>query len=188
MKPVYPLLLTALLFCAPATAFPLTAVPALDPAVQQGSLQLASSKTSKTTGRSSGTADSKASGDEKDGPTVIQSLRFSKGKKGSERVCVGLSRAEIPTFFALEGDKPRFVIDIARVTEWQGETIIPVEGILITQVRVYLHHKSKKLRIVLDLANGRDFMVVPGFSEEERVFCAEVREAQASQGTQDTPK
>ena len=86
-----------------------------------------------------------------------------------------MSRFGDPRIFSIPGNKPRIVIDVKQVQQWLGKTRIQVNGVQIKEIRIHLHKKEEKLRIVLDLNPVMDFMVEPRYYEVERLYCIHVR-------------
>ena len=82
--------------------------------------------------------------------TTVKRIHFEIGKE-SEKVMVHLGNYSPPEVFNLDGKNPRIVVDIGNVSSWGGKHRIPVDGRLIKRIRTYLHPKSEKLRIVIDL-------------------------------------
>ena len=61
--------------------------------------------------------------------------------------------------YDINGNNPRIVIDIMDVLPCKGRYRTPVNGKLIKQIRAYYHKDSDKLRVVLDLYPGRDYVL-----------------------------
>lgn len=112
--------------------------------------------------------------DQTDDVSVV-SIDFRREEDGTEKLFIGLNRNYVPQTFALEGDKPRVVIDIKNVSIWKGKPKIPVNGKLIKQIRTYLRRPTKTLRLVLDLNLSMDYTVSPAFYPAGNVYCIEVR-------------
>ncbi len=113
--------------------------------------------------------------DDQTGEVSVISIDFRAEADGTEKVFIGLNRHYIPQIFALQGDKPRIVIDIKNVSTWKGRHKIPVNGKLIRQIRTHLHRRTKTLRLVLDLNLLKDYTVSPAFYPTENVYCIGVR-------------
>ena len=109
--------------------------------------------------------------------TRVRSIQFQLGGE-RENVFIDLNNFSIPVFFTLEGDKPRIVLDIKRVSFWKGQSKIPVNGKYIQQIRTHLHKNSEKLRVVLDLKPKKDYMVQQIYDMNANVYTIEVRDAE----------
>ncbi len=105
---------------------------------------------------------------------IVKSIKFNI-EKDREKVFVALNNYSVPKVLALNGDRPRVVVDVKNVSSWNGLSIIPVNGKLIKQIRTHLHHDAKKLRIVLDLTHSEDNIINKSFNKAENIFCIEVR-------------
>jgi len=79
--------------------------------------------------------------------------------KETEKVIIELNRATTPIVFDINGNNPRIVIDIMDVLPCKGRYRTPIKGKLIKQIRAYYHKDSEKLRVVLDLYPGRDYVL-----------------------------
>ena len=77
----------------------------------------------------------------------------------TEKVIIELNRATTPIVFDINGNNPRIVIDIMDVLPCKGRYRTPVNGKLIKQIRAYYHKDSEKLRVVLDLYPGHDYVL-----------------------------
>lgn len=89
---------------------------------------------------------------------------------GSEGVSIEFSSCAIPNFFTLEGDRPRIVIDVREVSDWQGPAKIPINADHIRQIRTFLHHPEQRLRIVLDMYPNRDYMIDQIYDIDRNIY------------------
>jgi len=107
---------------------------------------------------------------------TVSRIDFEAGN-GSETVSVYMTGSSIPKAFDVNEGNPRIVIDIWNVAAWQGGSRIPVNGKLIRQIRTYLHRKSNKLRIVLDLAiePGRNYSVTEIYDVKKHIYRLEMK-------------
>ena len=105
---------------------------------------------------------------------VVGDIQFVKEKGGIERVCFLLNPFCSPKVFSLEGTHPRIVIDIMNVHSWKDKPKMPVEGVLIRQVRTHFHKDKNKLRIVLDLMPSMDYTAEPFYYKAEGIYCMAV--------------
>ncbi len=106
---------------------------------------------------------------------VVGDIQYEIEKNGTEKVCFGLNRFCSPKVFSIEGNNPKIVIDIKNVSSWKGKSRIPVNALLIRQVRSHLHRAHNKLRIVLDLSPSMDYVVEPLYYKAEGVYCIAVK-------------
>jgi hypothetical protein len=106
---------------------------------------------------------------------IVKSISFQVENE-VEKVFVQLNAQFIPTVAAIEGDNPRIYMDFQDIVEWSGPSTIPVNGQLVKQIRVHLHHDKKVLRIVLDLTPSLDCTVNPVYYNAENIYCLEISE------------
>ena len=109
------------------------------------------------------------------GKLIVKKIGFTI-EQPAEKVFIAFNQFAIPEFFTLEGDKPRIVIDVREIYSWNGQAKIPVNGALIKQIRTFLHKNENKLRIVLDLFAGRDYMVSQLYDMAGNLYSIEVKE------------
>jgi hypothetical protein len=107
-------------------------------------------------------------------PVVVGDIRFTGNESGTERVCFVLNRFCGPQVFSLEGSNPRIVIDVKDVQSWKGNSKIPVNGVLVRQVRTHFHRDTHTLRIVLDLTPAMDYTADPIYYQAEGIYCMAV--------------
>lgn len=93
---------------------------------------------------------------------------------GSEGVSIEFSSFAIPRFFTLEGDRPRIVIDVKDVSNWQGPPKTPINGRQIRQIRSFLHHRERRLRIVLDMYPNRNYMIDQIYDIDRHIYIISV--------------
>jgi len=105
---------------------------------------------------------------------VVQRIKF-ESEKNREKIFIVSNKFFVPEIMTLEGDKPRIVIDIQPVSSWSGANRMPVNGVLIRQVRTFLHGDEKKLRVVLDLNPSENYYINQLFYKKENIYCLEVR-------------
>ena len=104
---------------------------------------------------------------------AVESIKFEVQEQG-EKVFIDLNSFSIPVVFNLEGSKPRIVIDVMKVSSWNGKSRIPDNGKLIRQIRTYLHKDTGKLRIVLDLEASEDYFVTQTYYNKGNIYCIQV--------------
>jgi hypothetical protein len=108
------------------------------------------------------------------------SVKFESG--GHEKIFIDLNQETTPEISAIEGEKPRVVIDIKNVRSIRkGLTLIKVDGKLIRQIRTNLDPASRRLRIVADLAPAIHYNVEPAFYKAEKIFALDIQELPADQ-------
>lgn len=108
-------------------------------------------------------------------PLIIRDIQFRLEKGVKEKVLVLSNRFIDPSVMALEGEKPRFVIDIRNTNSVKkGLTTIPVNGRFIQQVRTRHDAKTGTFRIVLDLSPSENYKVNQTFFEAENMYVVEV--------------
>lgn len=115
-------------------------------------------------------------------PIKINNITFKGGKDGKETVFVHSSRFFRPIVFAIEGKRPRVVVDIKNTSHLRkGLSRISVNGGVIKRIRTHLHRDSDKLRIVLDLQPAYAYKVNQTFYEAQgsHVFVLEVEARKA---------
>jgi hypothetical protein len=111
-----------------------------------------------------------------DAQAVVESVHFSREANREEKVCLLFGRVQVPDLMALEGDRPRIVLDIEGVDSWNGQARMETGGETILRVRSHLHADVHRLRIVLDLAPGGDYLATPTFYQAEKIYCLTVRQ------------
>ena len=102
---------------------------------------------------------------------VVKKINFKGDKHGPEKVLIYLNRFYLPQIFAIQGEKPRIVIDIENVFSWKGKSVIDVDGIFVKKIRTHLHSVTRKLRIVLDLNPSRNYVADQSFFKKDNLFC-----------------
>ena len=105
------------------------------------------------------------------GEVVVEGVNFKADKFGPEKVLIYLNRFYLPKIFAIEGEKPRIVIDLDHVFSWKGKPVMDVDGIFVKKIRTYLHSAKRKLRIVLDLNPSRNYVADQSYFKKDNIFC-----------------
>lgn len=105
----------------------------------------------------------------------LRKIDFDRHPDGSERACFAFTADFSPDLFALEGDRPRVVVDVSAVSGWDGKAKFPVAGKLAQRIRCYYHRDTRKLRIVVDLDPAFDFVVDPVFDQKRHILCLKMR-------------
>jgi len=113
-----------------------------------------------------------------DTPLVITDIQFRLEKGTKERVLVFANRFIDPTVMALEGEKPRFVVDVRNThSVKKGLKTIPVNGQFIQQIRTHHDTNTRTLRIVLDLSPNENYTVNQLFFKKDNLYVVEVERA-----------
>lgn len=122
-----------------------------------------------------------------DTPLVIKDITFKLEKGGKETVFIQSSRYFSPTvFFALQGERPRLVIDVENTTSFEkGLSEIPVSGELIKQIQIQLHHDSKTLEVVVNLYASKNYEVTQIFYKAENIYAVELVAKQVNSDAQE---
>jgi len=120
---------------------------------QEGVLADYTIRTLKSTDQTRPSREHKESVPEKPQPSlVISEITFKLESPGRETVWIQGSGPFTPSAFAIEEDRPRFVIDIKDARPLKRElSRIATDGQLIERVRTFYHHENRTLRVVLDL-------------------------------------
>ena len=92
-------------------------------------------------------------------PNIIVKNITYKIDNETEKVIIELNRATTPIVFDINGNNPRIVIDIMDVFPCKGRYRTSFNWKLIKQIRAYYHKDSEKLRVVLDLYPGHDYVL-----------------------------
>ena len=112
-------------------------------------------------------------------PLIIKDITFKLEKGGEEIVLIYSNRYFEPTVFALDGERPRLVIDIKNLTTYKkGPSKIVVNGTLIKQIRTYFNPKSKTLRVVLDHYPSMSYIISQFFFKAENIYVVKVEKQQ----------
>jgi hypothetical protein len=106
---------------------------------------------------------------------VISEITFKLKSPGKEMVRIQGSRSFAPSAFAIEGDKPRFVIDIKDTGPVKRElSRIAADGQFIEGIRTFYHRQNRTLRIVLDLQPSKSYRISQFFYQGENIYAVEV--------------
>jgi len=80
-----------------------------------------------------------------------------------------------PSGFAIEDDKPRFVIDIKDARPVKRElSRIAADGQFIERIRTFYHHENRTLRVVLDLQPSKSYRISQFFYQAQNIYAVEV--------------
>lgn len=111
-------------------------------------------------------------------PLEIKDIKFRSETGVGDKVFIISNRSFVPVTYALEGDRPRFVVDIrdAATVSMGEKKMIPVHGEFIERLRTNYHRDSATLRIVLDLYPKKNYKVDQVFFEQEHIYAIEVQE------------
>lgn len=106
---------------------------------------------------------------------VISEITFKLKSPGKETVWIQGNLFFAPTAFAIEEDKPRFVIDIKDTAPVKRElSRIATDGQFIERVRTFYHKENRTLRVVLDLQPDKKYRIGQFFYQAENIYAVEV--------------
>ncbi|HYQ61385.1 MAG TPA: SPOR domain-containing protein [Desulfatiglandales bacterium] len=106
---------------------------------------------------------------------VISEITFKLKSPGKETVWIQGNQFFAPTAFAIEEDKPRFVIDIKDTAPVKRElSRIATDGQFIERVRTFYHKENRTLRVVLDLQPDKKYRIGQFFYQAENIYAVEV--------------
>jgi hypothetical protein len=106
---------------------------------------------------------------------VISDITFKLKGPGKETVWIQGNRAFTPSAFAIEEDKPRFVIDIKDAVPVKRElSRIAADGQFIERVRTFYHQENRTLRVVLDLQPSKKYRISQFFYQAQNIYAVEV--------------
>ncbi len=114
---------------------------------------------------------------------TVKEIVFKADKGGKEKVAVLCNQACIPILSGLEGKKPRVIMDFAGVSFMESRyRNVPVSGKHVKKIRSYLNKDSKKLRVVLDMAPSKHFIVYAIQDETVNTFSLSIAEKRRAKG------
>jgi tetratricopeptide (TPR) repeat protein len=113
----------------------------------------------------------------------VKGIVFKADKDGQERVAVLCSQACVPALSSLEGKKAKFIMDFAGVSLMEPKyRNIPVSGKYVKKIRSYLDKDTKKLRVVLDMAPSKHFIIYVLPDQTVNAFSLSIAEKQRAKG------
>jgi hypothetical protein len=106
---------------------------------------------------------------------VISEIAFKLKAPGKEAVWIQGNGPFTPSAFAIEEDKPRFVIDIkdARPVKQELSRIV-ADGQFIERIRTFYHKENRTLRVVLDLQPSKSYRISQFFYQAQNIYAVEV--------------
>jgi hypothetical protein len=105
----------------------------------------------------------------------ISEITFKMKSPGKEAVWIQGNRSFAPSAFAIEEDKPRFVIDIKDTGPVKRElSRIAADGQFIEKVRTFYHKENRTLRVVLDLQPSKKYRISQFFYQAQNIYAVEV--------------
>ena len=110
---------------------------------------------------------------------LIAGMRIVTGSPREERIVFSLDGVQAPNIFLIEGDPVRLVCDFpgARIVDAMPREIEP-RGKLIQRVRTGVHQApEQKVRVVVELAPGRDYEIDEYFRPKESIYELFIRPA-----------
>jgi len=106
---------------------------------------------------------------------VISEIAFKLKAPGKEAVWIHGNGPFTPSAFAIEENKPRFVIDIKEVRPVKQElSQIAADGQFIERIRTFYHKKNRTLRVVLDLQPSKSYRISQFFYQAQNLYAVEV--------------
>jgi SPOR domain/AMIN domain len=106
---------------------------------------------------------------------VISEIIFKLKNPGKETVWIQGNRFFAPSAFAIEDDKPRFVIDIKDTGPVKRELSgIAADGQFIERIRTFYHQENRTLRVVLDLQPSKRYRISQFFYQAQNLYAVEV--------------
>jgi len=113
--------------------------------------------------------------EKKDPGLVISEIVFKLKAPGKETVWIQGDGPFTPSVFALEEDKPRFVIDIKDTLPVKRElSQIAADGQFIERIRTFYHRENRTLRVVLDLQPSKSYRISQFFYQAQNLYAVEV--------------
>jgi tetratricopeptide (TPR) repeat protein len=108
---------------------------------------------------------------------TVKEIAFKADEGGKEKVAVLCNQSCVPVLSGLEGKKPRIVMDFTRVSFIESKyRNVPISGKYVKKIRSYLDNDSKKLRVVLDMAPSKYFIVHATQDQTVNAFSLEISE------------
>ena len=106
---------------------------------------------------------------------VISEITFKLKSPGKETVWIQGNRSFTPTAFAIEEDRPRFVIDIKDTGPVKRElSQIAADGQFVERIRSFYHKENRTLRVVLDLHPAKKYRISQFFYQAQNIYAVEV--------------
>lgn len=104
-------------------------------------------------------------------PVVIESIIHKKESEVKEVISFKFAAPLVPAIFALDGEKPRLVLDFPH-SIYRGKNIIPLsESGLASAIRIGLHQTPvQKTRVVVDLSKKSEVEYSSEYSEHENAL------------------
>jgi len=106
---------------------------------------------------------------------VISHIAVKLKTPGKEAVLIQGNGPFTPSAFAIEEDKPRFVIDIKEARPVKRElSRIAADGQFIKRIRSFYHQENRTLRVVLDLSPSKSYRISQFFYQAQNLYAVEV--------------
>lgn len=114
----------------------------------------------------------------------VKEIVLKADKGGKERVSVLCNQTCVPSLSKLEGKKARLIMDFARASFIEPKyRSMPVSGKYVRKIRSYLNHESNKLRVVLDMAPLKHFIVTASQEPTADTFSLIISEKHRTKGS-----
>lgn len=116
---------------------------------------------------------------------TVKEITFKLDQGGKEEVTILCNQACIPTLSGLEGKNARIIMDFAGISFTEPKyRNVPVSGKYVKKIRSYLDKDSKKLRVVLDMAPSKHFIVHALQDQTVNAFSLSIAEKLLAKGKQ----
>jgi tetratricopeptide (TPR) repeat protein len=114
---------------------------------------------------------------------TVKEIDFKAFKDGREKVAVLCMQACVPALSAMEGKKPRIVMDFTGVSFINPKyRKVPVAGKHLKRIRSYLDNDSKTLRVSLDMDPSKHYVVRPKQDPKNNTYSLYISEKRRIKG------
>ncbi|MDP1991058.1 MAG: AMIN domain-containing protein [Syntrophales bacterium] len=101
-------------------------------------------------------------GEDQKSPLTVKKISFTSDKIGGEWISLFCNQSCTPELSSIEGENPRVVMDMKRVSLIQTKTRnVNTGGRLVKSIRSHLNKQTNILRVVLDLEPSKSYIVRP---------------------------
>lgn len=108
---------------------------------------------------------------------TVKAITFKVDNSGKEKVAIICNQSCVPVLSGLEGKKPRIVMDFTGVSSIEPKyRKVDTSGKFVKTIRSYLDNDSKKLRVVLDMAPSKYFIVHATQDQTVNAYSLEISE------------
>jgi len=115
---------------------------------------------------------------------VVEKIVFARAERAKEKITLMCNQVCSPEVSALEGDRPRIVMDLNGVASMEKkDRAVRQSGKFVKKIRSYLDEKAGKLRIVLDMDASINYLVSPVLNPPVNTFSLSIsKQPSARQG------